>query len=209
MVKFACLKDPTSCAGWDFCPWQVLPCRPDWLKGRGLTKSSPWSSRLGVGRWVNNPLLEKKNKIISETETSLATAPYCGAAGVQDVNARLERNAKQRMTLKPPMQLLSPKVRVRIGQWNVRTMFETGTCAQVTKEMRRYGISILGVSEMGWSSCWKLMMANGEAELYSGMDEGENHDRGVGLILSRDAAKRLLEWKPVSERIIRATFNSR
>jgi len=87
-------------------------------------------------------------------------------------------------------------------------MFETGTCAQVTKEMRRYGISIMGVSEMGWSSCWKLMMANGEAVPYSGMDEGENHDRGVGLILSRDAAKRLLEWEPVSERIIRATFNS-
>jgi len=98
---------------------------------------------------------------------------------------------------------------VRIGQWNIRTMFETGTCAQVTKEMRRYGISIMGVSEMGWSSCWKLMIANGEAVPYSGMDEGENHDRGVGLILSRDVAKRLLEWEPVSERIIRATFNSR
>ena len=32
-------------------------------------------------------------------------------------------------------------------------------------------------------------MATGEAELYSGMDEVENHERGVGLILSRDAAK--------------------
>ena len=46
------------------------------------------------------------------------------------------------------MKLLSPKVCVKIGQWNVRTMFERGKCAQVVKEMRRYGISILGVSEM-------------------------------------------------------------
>jgi len=54
-----------------------------------------------------------------------------------------------------------------------------------------YGISILGVSEMRWSSCGKLMMATREAVLYSGMDEGENDERGVGLILSGDAAKSL------------------
>ena len=48
------------------------------------------------------------------------------------------------------MKLLSPKACVKIGQWNVRTLFETGKCAQVVKEMQRYGISILGVSEMRW-----------------------------------------------------------
>ena len=52
------------------------------------------------------------------------------------------------MTHKPPMKLLSPKACVKIGQWNVRTLFETGKCAQVVKEMQRYGICILGVSEM-------------------------------------------------------------
>ena len=113
------------------------------------------------------------------------------------------------MTPKPLMKLLSPKVCVKIGQWNVRTMFERGKCAQVVKEMRRYGISILGVSEMRWNSCVKMMTATGETVLYSGMDEGERHERGVGLILSKDATQNLLEWEPVSERIIRARFNSR
>ena len=109
---------------------------------------------------------------------------------------------------KPLMKLLSPKVCVKIGQWNVRTMFERGKCAQVVKEMRRYGISILGVSEMRWSSCGKVMTATGETVLYSGtcMDEGEHHERGVGLILSKDATQSLLELEPVSERIIRARF---
>ena len=32
--------------------------RPDWSKGRGQTKNSPWSSRLGVGRRADNPLPE-------------------------------------------------------------------------------------------------------------------------------------------------------
>jgi len=41
------------------------------------------------------------------------------------------------------------------------------------------------------------------------MDEGQNRERGVGLILSKDVAQSLLEWEPVSERIIKARFNSR
>ena len=42
--------------------------------------------------------------------------------------------------------------------------------------------------------------------LYSRMDEGENHERGDGFILSKEAAQCLLEWEPMSERIIRARF---
>ena len=88
-------------------------------------------------------------------------------------------------------------------------MFETGKCDQVIKEMQRYGISILGVSEMRWNSCGKMRVDTGETVLYSGMDEGENHEKGVGFILSKEAAQCLLEWEPVSKRIIRARFNSR
>ena len=46
------------------------------------------------------------------------------------------------------MKLLSPKACVKIEQWNVRALFETGKCAQVIKEIQRQGVSILGVSEM-------------------------------------------------------------
>ena len=62
---------------------------------------------------------------------------------------------------------------------------------------------------MRWNSCGRLRIATGETVLYSGMEEGENHERGVGFILSKEAAQCLLEWEPVSERIIRARFNSR
>ena len=88
-------------------------------------------------------------------------------------------------------------------------MLKMGNCAQVTKEKQRYGISILGVSKMRRNSCGKTMTATGEIMLYSEMDEGENHERRVGLILSKDATQSLLEWEPVSERDIRARVNSR
>ena len=91
-------------------------------------------------------------------------------AGVQDANTQLEQRAKQRMTHKPPMKLLPPKVCVKIGQWNVRTLFESGKCAQVIKGMQKYGICILRVSEMRWNSCGRLRLATGETVLDAGMD---------------------------------------
>ena len=63
------------------------------------------------------------------SKTSVATTPYCEEAEVQDVNAQLDQRARQRMTLKPLMKLLSPKACVKIGQWNVRTTLEMGKCA--------------------------------------------------------------------------------
>ena len=53
---------------------------PDWSKGRGQTKSSPWSSRLGIGQWAKNLLLENLKFIFTEMETSEATLPYCAEA---------------------------------------------------------------------------------------------------------------------------------
>ena len=55
------------------------------------------------------------------------------------------------------------------------------------KEMQGSGISILGVGEMRWNSCGWFRIARGATVLYSGMDEGENHERGVGFILSKEA----------------------
>ncbi|XP_078360001.1 uncharacterized protein LOC144644396 [Oculina patagonica] len=109
------------------------------------------------------------------------------------------------MTHKPPTKLLSPKTYVKIGQCIVRTMFETSKCAQVIKEMQRYGISILEVGEMRWNSCRKLRIAIGKTVLYSGLDEGENHERGA----VQRSCTMSAGMKSGSERKIRAGFNSR
>ena len=83
VVELVCLNDPESCAGGDF--WSLAGLTmPDWSKGRGQTKSSPWSSRLGVGRRADNPLPEKK-KLITENKIRITTAPY-RKAGIPDAN---------------------------------------------------------------------------------------------------------------------------
>ena len=73
VVELVCLNDPESCAGGDF--WSLAGLTmPDWSKGRGQTKSSPWSSRLGVGRWADNPLPEKRN-LSPKTKLELPLRP--------------------------------------------------------------------------------------------------------------------------------------
>ena len=107
-------------------------------------------------------------------------------------------------------KLLLPKSHLGLGTWNVRTMYEQGRCAQVVKEMKRYNLSILGVSEMRWNTFGSLRTTTAETIVYSGNpNEDDQHVNGVGLILSRAAADSLLAWEPVSERVITARLASK
>ena len=45
----------------------------------------------------------------------------------------------------------NPKIMLPTGNWDVRTMYNVGKKAQVIKEMQRYNLDILGVSECRWS----------------------------------------------------------
>ena len=47
-------------------------------------------------------------------------------------------------------------------------MFETGKPAQVTSEMNRYNLHILGVSERRWTGACRHGTGTGETVLYSG-----------------------------------------
>ncbi|CAG9127121.1 unnamed protein product [Plutella xylostella] len=76
--------------------------------------------------------------------------------------------------------------------------------------MRDYNIQILGLSETRWNGFGEESADYGTTLLYSGKeDEGASKEYGVGLLLSRSAKNSLLDWKPISERIIVARFASR
>ena len=99
-----------------------------------------------------------------------------------------------------------PEVQLRLGCWNMRTMFAIGKTDQVCREMRRYQLEVLGVSEVRLKECGKVVTQEGEFILYSG--SREKHEHGVAIILSKNAAQSLMSWEPVSERIITARLYS-
>ena len=97
----------------------------------------------------------------------------------------------------------------QVGNWNVRTMFEMGKAHQVATEMRKYKISILGVSEARWTLSGKAKILTGETILYSGHDkENAQHTEGVAIIMSPQANQSLIEWQPEGSRIITASFRT-
>ena len=88
-------------------------------------------------------------------------------------------------------------------------MYSIGKTAQVTAEMQRYRISILGVSaECRWSGFGRLRTQTGETILYSGRED-DVHQSGVTIVTTRYASRCLESWSPVSDRITTARFHSK
>ena len=56
--------------------------------------------------------------------------------------------------------LATPKISVRVGCWNVRTMFSVGKTAQIVKEARKYKLCILGISKCRWAGFGRLKTAD-------------------------------------------------
>jgi hypothetical protein len=57
----------------------------------------------------------------------------------------------------------------RLESWNVQTLFQKGKLAQLNREMDRYKLDILGVSEVRWNGSGQTMTTDGKMFLYSGM----------------------------------------
>ena len=114
----------------------------------------------------------------------------------------------QKETTAMKLEVMSAKTKTRLGFWNVRTMYETGKLAQVTAEMRRCRLHVLGVSESRWTGTGRMKAVSGETVLYSGRDDRQ-HREGVAIILKKGAERSLMEWKPIDSRIIKARLKGR
>ena len=101
--------------------------------------------------------------------------------------------------------LLSAKYVTKIATWNVRTAYTPGRLAQIIKEMKSNNIDILGTSEMRWLESGQLV-SDDVTVMFSG---GSKHESGVGLLLSKGAARSLIAWEPVSDRLMTARLKTR
>ena len=101
----------------------------------------------------------------------------------------------------------SARTSLRIGSWNVRTLYEAGKCKQALSEMHRNKLDILGISESHWTQFGQKRFQTGEEIIFSGKDQGP-HREGVALILSKTAKKTLRGWEAQGSRIIMASFST-
>ena len=176
-------------------------------EGKPLQKTTgPPGWGLGVG-----PTTPPRKKYLV-TETAIMYPNPQGPMGIS--SQAMELGSMTAPSESPPREAMSsrrsflgPKTVIRLATWNVRTMFETGKTAQVTKEMERYDLDIFGVSECRWTGTGRKRTGDGFTILFSGKEN--THASGVALIISRSTEKTLIELEPVSDRVIRARFHSK
>jgi hypothetical protein len=88
-------------------------------------------------------------------------------------------------------------------------MMEPTKLAQIEKERNAYHIEILGLSETRWNGSGEHRIPQGGILLYSGKPINAKHESGVGILLSQKARKSLIEWNPISDRIIMTRFSTK
>ena len=89
---------------------------------------------------------------------------------------------------------------IKIGTWNVNSMFEAGKIHNTIQEMTRLKIGILGVSEMWWPLSGKRNI-NNHVVYYSG-NEDKNHRNGVGIIITKNIEGSVINFVPFSDRLM-------
>lgn len=93
------------------------------------------------------------------------------------------------------------KTNIRIGFRNVCTMYASGKLAEITAEMKRYNLQVLGVSEAD-----ELIQGEYEQQQVKHncnlVKKDGYHDEGVAVILKKGVEKSLMEWKQISNTLL-------
>ena len=104
--------------------------------------------------------------------------------------------------------LTHPKKTIRVGCWNMRTMYSTGKTAQVCREMAKYKAKILEISQCRWKGSGQVRTQTGVNIIFAGRNDNQ-HQSGLAIMMSKEASRALESWNPVSDRIITARFKSK
>ena len=140
--------------------------------------------------------------------------------GVRKSSCRKKKNSQIRESsnskFKKKVRVLSENFRykaiTRVGFWNVKTLFADSKWEQTEREMLRFKISILCLSETkrrgngeDESSTRKTILLNSGEEL----DQKGQRIGGVGIMLTKEARRSLIGWQAINNRLMTARFKSR
>ena len=137
-----------------------------------IKRQKPYQHRSQVrvkkrgGFGIGLATLSSKTSCATETATKGSKSsrrkklPESSQVTCMNDSSQSRKDAADRMA-----DVLSAKTTTHIGFWNVRTMFDAGKLAQVCKEMRRYNLDILGISETRWTSSGRFTSSTGETIL--------------------------------------------
>ena len=77
---------------------------------------------------------------------------------------------------------------LKLGAWDVKTLYQAGKLDNFIQEMGSMRLDILGIAETHWVKERKFIQVN-LTTLYSG---GEEHRKGVGILMKNSIARSML-----------------
>ena len=98
--------------------------------------------------WVNSPVGKKKS-LVTKASTISNQNTYLGEEGPPERRI-MTYCSESRKEAAGPTPLLNTRTALKIGTWNVRTMFDTRRTVNVARERKMYGLQVLGLSETRW-----------------------------------------------------------
>ena len=93
---------------------------------------------------------------------------------------------------------------LKIATWNVRSLQRKDKLVNVIREMKRAGISILGLSETHWKGGGDFD-SEGIRVIHAG---GEQSQRGVALLLDDRTARNVTQIDRCTDRILRVKIQA-
>ena len=87
---------------------------------------------------------------------------------------------------------------LKIGTWNVRTLYRAGKLDNCIQEMTRFDIDILGIAETRWIDSG-VIDKDQRVMYFSG---GQKHANGVGIIIKKKWSKSVQGFIPISDRVM-------
>ena len=97
------------------------------------------------------------------------------------------------------------KANLRIGNWNMQGLNSPGKIDILSDECESYHLDIVALTELHWIGQGKTKHGKWEI-IYSGTDNNRR-EKTVGLMLSQKAARSLLSYECISDRLMIARFN--
>ena len=131
-----------------------------------LKNKFPPAPRIRGSRWVYSPVGKKKS-LVTKASTLSYQNTHLGEEGPPERRI-MTSCSESRREAAGPTPLLNTRTALKIGTWNVRTMFDTGRTVQVARERKVYGLQVLGLSETRWLGMGQMKLATGEQLIYSG-----------------------------------------
>ena len=102
----------------------------------------------------------------------------------------------QSLRLQTDVGCLKTKIQtLRMGTWNVMSFYATGKLDNAINEAKYLHVDTLGLSEIIWTGPGKIQKQQ-HTILYS---RGDNHTRGVWIIINKNIIKAVFGYWPVGE----------